>query len=351
MGMLLTYVLLAISCTFLCSLLESVLLSITPSYLQQLANSHPASALRLQRLKNHVDRPLAAILSLNTLAQTVGAAGVGSETARLFGHQSVAIASGLMTLLLLILTELLPKTIGTRYWRELAIYIARPVEYLIWLFAPCVLLARSIARLVARPTPKPYIRAELMAMSQLGEDTGELAAQERRAILNLLHFSQLKATDVMTPRTVIFSLPARQSIAEWICYETKVPFSRIPLYETDKDDIIGYVHKQDVLLALAKQEGEKPLRDYLRPLLVVLGSTTLPALQQELQQRRESLALVVDEYGEVLGLVSMEDLIETMLGLEIVEAGDLAVDMQKLARQLWQKRIQEHGIHLSDDHR
>jgi CBS domain containing-hemolysin-like protein len=349
MGMLLFYALLALIFSFICSLFEAVLLSVTPSFIQQLSQTSPDAAGRLQRLKLHVDRPLAAILTLNTLAHTVGAAGVGSESARLYGSQGVGIASAVMTLLILILTELFPKTIGTHYWRSLAARICRPLEWLVWLFAPFVFLSRSMARLIIRDKEPQHIRAELQAMSQLGQVAGELAEEENRAIHHLLRFKQLKAVDVMTPRTVLFTLPADLPLSDYLALYVDAPFSRIPLYEEERDNIIGYAHKQDLLLTRLQLGADLPLRHCLKPLLVVLGSTSLSTLQQDLLLRRQAIALVVDEYGEVQGLASMEDLIETLLGLEIVEEGDAAVDMQKLARQLWEKRIKEHGIHLSQD--
>lgn len=349
MLMLFGYALFALLVSFLCSLWEAVLLSTTASYIQQLSQSRPDSAGRLQRLKLQVDRPLAAILTLNTIAHTVGAAGVGAEASRLYGSQAVGIASGLMTLLILIFTELLPKTIGTSYWRELAPAIAQPLEWLIWCFTPFVLLSRLMARQLKAPAQTAHIREELVAMSQLGEKIGELAGEENRAIHNLLRFHQLKAQDVMTPRTVIFSLDADLTLAEFHRQWANMPFSRIPLYEEEKENIIGYAMKQDLLLACLQQETHLTLRHCLKPLLVILDTVRLPHIQQDLLLRREMMALVVNEYGEVAGLVTMEDLVETLLGLEIVEEGDAAVDMQKLARQLWHRRIREHGIHLSDD--
>ncbi|MGL4205702.1 MAG: CNNM domain-containing protein [Aeromonadaceae bacterium] len=349
MLLLLGYGLFALFFSFICSLWEAVLLCTTPSYIQQLSQQHPIQAGRLQRLKLHLDRPLAAILTLNTLAHTVGAAGVGAQASVLFGSKAVGIASGAMTLLILIFTELLPKTIGTSYWRELAPGIGRPLEILIWLFTPFVSLSRLMASHIHTETRPTHIRDELAAMSQLGEIAGELDEQENQAIHNLLRFNQLKALDVMTPRTVIFSLPADMPLSDYVAHHAAAPFSRIPLYEEEKENIIGYVSKQELLLAHLQQDCSLPLRHCMKPLLVVLDSVRLPMLQQDLLLRREVISLVVNEYGEVEGLVTMEDLIETLLGLEIVEEGDVAVDMQKLARQLWQKRIQEHGIHLSED--
>lgn len=349
MWMLLGYGLFALVISFLCSLWEAVLLSTTESYIQQLSQTNPDAAGRLQRLKLQVDRPLAAILTLNTIAHTVGAAGVGAEASQLFGSQAVGIASGIMTLLILLFTELLPKTLGTGYWRELAPAIALPLEWLIWCFTPFVLLSRLMARMMKRSAPEPHIREELVAMSQLGVKTGELAGEEDQAIHNLLRFHQLKAADVMTPRTVIFSLNADLTLEHFRQHWMQSPFSRIPLYEEERENIIGYALKQDLLRACLQEDPALPLRHCLKPLLVVPDTVRLPHVQQDLLLRREMMALVVNEYGEVAGLVTMEDLVETLLGLEIVEEGDAAVDMQKLARQLWLRRIREHGIKLSDD--
>lgn len=349
MWMLIGYLLLALIVSFICSLLEAILLSSTSSYIQALTEQQPAAGQRLRHLKQHIDRPLAAILTLNTIAHTVGAAGVGAESARLLGEAWLGLASGLMTLLILVLTEILPKTLGATHWRTLAPYIGRPLLWMVWGLKPFIWLAELLSRWVGRSRHQAYIRDEIAAMAELGIASGELASAESQIIKNLLRFRDLRVTDIMTPRTVLFTLPAEMTLRSYLQLHALTPFSRIPLYEQDKENIIGYVHKQDLLLAHHHHGDDISLRSCLRRLYVVPETSHLPPLFQALLVEREHIALVVNEYGEVQGIVTMEDLVETLLGLEIVEQGDAAVDMQKLARQLWQKRIREHGIHWSED--
>jgi len=349
MWMLIGYLLLALSIAFFCSLLEAILLSATPSYIQALTEQQPAAGQRLRQLKQHIDQPLGAILTLNTIANTVGAIGVGAESARLFGEAWLGVTSGIMTLLILMLTEILPKTLAANHWRQLAPHIGKPLQLMIWSLKPFIWLAEILSRSVGRSRHQAYIRDEISAMAELGIASGELASSESRIIKSLLQFRDLRVTDIMTPRTVLFALPADMTLRTYLQMHAMTPFSRIPLYEQDKENIIGYVHKQELLLAHHHQGDDISLRSCLRRLYVVPETSHLPPLFQALLVEREHIALVVNEYGEVQGIVTMEDLVETLLGLEIVEQGDAAVDMQRLARQLWQKRIREHGIHWSED--
>lgn len=348
MGWLLGYLLLALGVSFVCSLLEAILLSLTGSYVHKLRAKQPAAAARLHQLKQQIDRPLAAILTLNTIAHTVGAAGVGAESARLFGEIWMAPASALLTLLILYLTEILPKTLGATRWRQWAPYIGLPLLWLIRVLFPFIWLAERLAHRLGKPVSAAHYREEIAAMAELGREAGELAAKESRIIQHLLHFAHLKVSHIMTPRTVLYRLSADLPLTDYLGLSTP-PFTRLPLFEGELDNIIGYVHQQDLLLAAAKGSEQLPLRHWLRPLFVVPATASLPSLFDSLLAQREPLALVVNEYGEVQGLVTMEDLVETMLGLEIVEQDDMAEDMQTLARQLWRKRIQEHGISLHSD--
>ena len=349
MGWLLGYLFLALGVSFICSLLEAILLSLTGSYIHKLRTSQPAAAARLHQLKQQIDRPLAAILTLNTIAHTVGAAGVGAESARLFGEIWMAPTSALLTLLILYLTEIVPKTLGATRWRQWAPHIGRPLLWLIRVLFPFIWLAERLAHRLGRPVNAAHYREEIAAMAELGRQAGELAAKESRIIQHLLHFAHLKVSHIMTPRTVLYRLSADLPLVDYLRLPTPPPFTRLPLFEGEVDNIIGYVHQQDLLLAAARGRAPSPLRHWLRPLFVVPATASLSSLFDSLLAQREPLALVVNEYGEVQGLVTMEDLVETMLGLEIVEQDDMAEDMQALARQLWRKRIQEHGISLHSD--
>ena len=212
MWMLIGYLLLALIISFICSVLEACLLSTTNSYIQALKEQQPAAGQRLHQLKQHIDQPLAAILTLNTIAHTVGAAGVGAESARLFGEVWLGVASGIMTLLILVLTEILPKTLAATHWRELAPHIGRPLQLMIWSLKPIIWLAERLSHWVGRSRHQAYIRDEISAMAELGIASGELASTESRIIKSLLQFRDLKVTDIMTPRTVLFTLPAEMTL-------------------------------------------------------------------------------------------------------------------------------------------
>ncbi|GAB5534596.1 MAG: CNNM domain-containing protein [Rubricoccaceae bacterium] len=338
------YIALAIGVSFLCSILEAVLLSITPAYVGALAETKPKVAERLKELKADVDRPLAAILSLNTVAHTIGAAGAGAEAAAYFGNDAIGIFSALLTLGILILSEIIPKTLGAVYWRGLAGLVGRVLPILIWITIPLVWLSQGITKIIARGKKEGAVsREEIAALAEIGREEGVFDESETRILSSLLRFNALTAKDVMTPRTVIKAYPhdtPLQAIGD-----EKQPFSRLPLYEDSVDHIIGYVLRDDVLAASANGDGDVPAHTLAREVLTVPDSLPLPKVFDRLLDRREHLALVIGEYGGTQGVVTMEDVIETLLGLEIVDESDHDHDMQAAARQRWAERAKRLGLH------
>ena len=331
--LLVIYVLLALCISFLCSIAEAVLLSVTPTYIEQLKEKNSKQALMLEKLKHEkVDQSLAAILTLNTIAHTVGAIGAGAKATVVFGSAWFGIFSAIMTLMILFLSEIVPKTIGAVYWPKLAGLAGYFVYYLIILLYPIVWISELLTRLIARgKSIHLFSREEFLAMAKLGEKTGHLRIKESRIIRNLFRFEYRKITDIMTPRTVIAALPENLMISQVVEEVSRSPFSRLPVYRTDIDDLTGFVLKNEVLIYEAKGRGEIKLSEIKRDILVVPESLNLIRLMEKLLQNDQHIANVVDEYGGTRGLVTLEDLFETLIGSEIVDETDDVKDMQTLA--------------------
>ncbi len=349
MGLLLFYVALALGVSFLCSIMEAVLLSVTPSYVAALEREGSTVGQRLHEMKEDIDRPLAAILSLNTIAHTVGAAGVGAQAALVFGEAYTGIIAAVLTLLILVVSEIIPKTLGAVYWRTIAPAVVNLLVPTIIVMWPLVKLSQGLTYLLSRSDDEvSFSREEFTALAELGEEEGVFEEKESRILRNLFRFNSLRVKDVMTPRTVVFDLPEGKTIGEVVEEHEEFRFSRIPVYDDDPDDVTGYVLKDEMLLRAAQEELDVPLKEIARDILVVRETLPLHDLLERLLDRLDHIALVVDEYGGMAGVVTMEDVVETLLGLEIVDEADSVEDMQALARQQWFKRARELGV-VSDD--
>lgn len=348
-GMLIVYALVALVCSFFCSVAEAVLLCVTPSYIATLEDGGNGSAARLKQMKANVDRPLAAILSLNTIAHTVGAAGVGAEAAGIWGNTAVGYASAVMTLLILILSEIIPKTIGAVYWRQLAPVTSQAIQLLIWALYPLVLLSELLTKLIAGDKRQEIVtREEVAATAAMSTQTGELETDEHRILTNLLRLRSLRVGDIMTPRTVIFGFAETLSVGELLEQWPHLPVSRIPVFDGTIDHVTGFVLKTDILLAQANDEFTTTLAELRRSIKHISPTASLTDAFELLLNQREHLALVVDEYGGTDGLVTIEDLVETLLGLEIVDEADRHADMQHLARKRWAERMKAVGLDVGE---
>ena len=325
-------------------------MSVTPSYVAAFERDQDAAiGERLRRLKEDIDRPLSAILSLNTIAHTVGAAGAGAQAAIVFGEAYTGVIAGVLTLLILVLSEIIPKTLGAVYWKTLAPTVVRILVPTIFLMWPLVKLSQGITYLLSREEEEAtFSREEFTAMAELGEEEGVFEEKESRILRNLFRFNSLRVKDVMTPRTVVFDLSEEKTIKDVVEEHDEFRFSRIPVYDEDRDDVTGYVLKDEMLLRAAQEEHDTPLRTIAREILVVRETLALPDLLERLLDGLEHIALVVDEYGGMAGIVTMEDVVETLLGLEIVDEADSVEDMQALARQQWFKRAKDLGM-VPDD--
>lgn len=349
MTLLLIYLFLALGVSFVCSVLEAVLLSVNPSYVAMLKEQeHPVADL-LSDLKTDVDRPLSSILSLNTIAHTIGAAGVGAQAQIVFGSAYVTATSIVLTLLILILSEIIPKTIGATYWRNLAPVSARLLKGMIVALYPLVVLSKMITRWLSRgPKDPTFSREEFSAMAEQGLREGIIEDKESRIFRNLMRFETVRVRDIMTPRTVVISYPETTTIRELEEDLEQLRFTRIPVYGEGKDDITGYVLKQDMLIQLARDNHDMPLKDMKRKMLIIPEMIHLRDLFERLLERQEHIAVAVDEYGGFSGVVSMEDVVETLLGMEIMDEVDAIDDMQQWARANWRKRATRLGI-ISED--
>ena len=345
MTLLLVYAGVALGFSFFCSLAEAALLSMTPFYVQNLVREEHRSAKLLAHLEANMDQALAAILSLNTIAHTVGAVGVGAEAARVFGSAYVGIASAVLTLLILVLSEIIPKTIGAAWWRTLAPALAPAIWLLVKLLWPLVWLSEKLTGIIARGRPiARFKREELTAMAEVGAEEGELLPEELRVVTNLVRFRTIRAADIMTPRIVIFTLDEAMTVAEAMDAHPEIPFSRIPLFGRNPDDIQTVLLTADLFLAGARDRHDTPLSELARPLTAISETMSITELLQVLIAEGQHMAVLVDEYGGVEGLVTLEDIIETLLGIEIVDELDTTTDMQELARELWRKRAKKLGI-------
>ena len=349
--LLLLYVLIALLFSFMCSIAEATLLSITPSYIAGLKETNPKKAAQLQRLKvDNIDQSLAAILTVNTIAHTLGAIGAGSKATAVFGDAWFGVFSAVMTLLILFLTEIVPKTLGAVYWRQLAGFSTIYVNVLIKSMYPLIVVSEKLTKLISGGKKlHDFSRDEFVAMAGIGKEQGMINDRESKIIRNLFLFKSVEASTVMTPRIVVSAVQKDLTVEEALADPAKVHFSRLPIYGADLDSVVGFVLREDLLVAKGHGQGNRPLSDFRRDIIAVIASTPLSRLMETLLEQRQHIALVVGEYGETKGLVTLEDVVETLLGIEILDEGDKVDDMQKLARQLWAKRAERMGIHLESE--
>ncbi|OLQ92587.1 hemolysin [Vibrio ponticus] len=343
------YVTVAIGVSFICSVLEAVLLSITPSFIAQMRQQGHPSADRLTALKQDIDRPLASILTLNTIAHTIGAATAGAQAAVVFGSEWLGVFSGVLTLAILVLSEIVPKTIGATYWRQLAPFAATTLRWMVWLLTPFVWFSEQITKRLARGHEAPKMRDELSAMALLAKESGEFAEGESKILSNLLGIQDVPVTQVMTPRPVVFRVDAEMTIKEFLTEHRDTPFSRPLVYSQTNDNIVGFVHRLELFKLKQSGSGDKQLGAVMRPVHVLLNNMPLPKAFDQMLSKRLQLALVVDEYGTVQGLLTLEDIFEHLIGEEIVDEADRATDMQELAFERWEKWKKQHGVIESRD--
>ena len=312
----LLYLFMALGISFTCSVLEAVLLSTPMSFITMKEQEGGGkSALLLKKYKQNIDKPISAILSLNTIAHTIGAAGVGAEAVKIFGQAYFGIISAILTILILVLSEIIPKTIGASYWRRLALFSAQVIRVFVYICYPLVLLSELITRIFS---PKDKV------------------------IQNLIRLNNVKVKEVMTPRVVTAVAPEEMTLRDFYNEKSYRFYSRIPVYGDNKDYITGYVLRRTVLENLTEDKFDMKLKDIRRPIPYFSENKSVSTVWEKLLEHKEQIALIVDEYGCFRGIITMEDVVETIFGLEIIDETDTVVDMQQLARDRWNARMERY---------
>lgn len=334
----------AMGISFLCSVLESVLMTTSLSYINLREEEGYAPATRMSKYKDDTSRPLAAILSLNTIANTIGAAGVGMQATEVFGSKWFGLVSACVTLLILIFGEIVPKVIGTTYWRELMGFTARTIHFLIIILYPFVLLVELITRAFPDNEDEPSVsREEVLSMVNVGEEEGVVDEDENKIFTNLMRLDSIHAYDVMTPRVVAKIAPENMTLRAYYDNDEYDHFSRIPLYNpTAPEYITGYVLRNDALEELTEDHFRKTLGGIKRSLPAFDQDLTLGTIFDSMLKQKSQIAQIIDEYGMFVGILTLEDIIETIFGLEIIDENDTVIDMQQYARDRWEQRQKKY---------
>ena len=325
--------------------MESVLLSTPQSFLLVKRNEGNNWANSFLKLKDDIDKPLSAILSLNTVAHTVGAAGVGAQAIKVFGEASFGIVSAILTILILVITEIIPKTIGARYWRGLAKFSSSTIRIIMFITYPLVYMSSAITKIFSKNDESlTTSREEIAALASIGADEGVFEEEEFKIIQNIIRLKNVKVTDIMTPRVVVAIADENLPVKEFLKSKNYLNFSRIPVYSENEENITGYVFRQTVFEKLAEDKYNLTLKDVKREIIIAPSSMVLFSLWEKLLESKEHIALIVDEYGGMDGIVTMEDIIETLLGLEIVDEKDTIVDMRQYAKERWEDRRAKYDL-------
>lgn len=333
------YLLLALGVSFLCSLTESGILSLSHSRIATLVKEGHRSGAILERMKDNIERPLAAILTLNTVAHTIGAAGVGAQSYVVFGDKWVAVTSGVLTILILVFSEIIPKTLGVVYANRLAIFSAYTITGMIYLSYPLVVVFQALSRQLGQKHEQKITREEFAVIAELGQTEGALKENEYRVIRNLLRLKKVTVHEIMTPRTVVFMLPKDMTVQQALDEHSPLRFARIPVYGKNTDDIIGVVLRHSLSEALREDRGNCTIEEITAPVHNVPEYAPLDQVLDEFARRRGQLFVVLDEHGGTAGIVTLEDAIETLLGVEIVDETDPVVDMRQHAGRLFQSKL------------
>ncbi|CAA0096023.1 Uncharacterised protein [Halioglobus japonicus] len=342
MTLLITYLVIAIGVSFLCSVLEAVLLSVTPAFVESQLEPKPIRGRVLKNVKDNLDKSISSILILNTFAHTMGAAGVGAQAAKVFGARWETLIAFVLTLVILYFSEIIPKTLGATYWKQLALPSAQVITWLVKLLFPLVWLSGRLTDLFGKGNHSAMIsREELTALAKLGTRHGSLGVQEGALLENILQLRQTRTAEILTPRAVVSALNSSLTVKEAMTQlQTQPMFTRLPVYENSLDSVIGLVLRPGILEAMLAGDGDKPVTDYLVPIHRVSLELPILTLLDSFIRRRDHLFLVEDEYGQTAGVVTLEDAIETLLGREIMDESDTVADMQELARDKYRERTQ-----------
>lgn len=339
MTLLFIYLMIAIGVSFLCSILEAVLLSITPSYLEKLSIEKPRSGKVIAKVKGRMDESLSSILILNTFAHTMGAAGVGSQALQVFGPEWETLIAVVLTLAILYFSEIIPKTLGATFWRSLAVPASLIISWLVKLVYPLVWISTRLTKLFSNNKENEITREEIIALASLGHRDGALFSQENEYLANLLKLHDIRTEEILTPRTVVHMLDENMTVKEALDHPLTQQFTRIPIYGAGMDDITGKVIRVDLFDAERNGRGEEPIRNLAKKIIRVSEKLPVQNLIDMFIKNHMHLFLVEDEFGQTSGIVTLEDAIETLLGREIVDESDTVADMQELARGKYRERL------------
>lgn len=347
MALLFVYLGVALLFSFLCSIMEAALLSTSAVFINMKLREKKKYAKQLDHYKKNIDLPLSAILTLNTFAHTIGAAGVGSQVQELWGNDYLAIASVILTLIILIGSEIIPKTLGALYWKDLSHFTVVSLRIMIYSpLYPFIILTNFITRRLRKgKTGNAVIsEPEFRAITHSVIEDGVMEDEESRILQNLMKFKHILVKNIMTPQIVINSADEDTTIEQFYEENQDLGFSRIPVYQNELNHFTGFVLKDEIMEMIIEKKGKKTLKSIVRPITAVNEDTPIIRLFSKLIERKAHIAIVVDEYGMVSGLVTMEDLFETLIGLEIVDEMDNEEDMQVLARKTWEARAKKLGL-------
>lgn len=345
MTLLFVYLFIALFISFVCSIMEAVLLSTPLSYLKAKSERGNKTADKFIKLKENIDRPLSAILSLNTVAHTVGAAGVGAQATIVFGEIYFGIVSAVLTLLILVFTEIIPKTLGANYSKSLIGITVRIIRIMIVITYPLVLISAFLTRLFSRKEIElTTSREEISALATIGMAEGIFDAKENKIIQNLIKLKSIKVSEIMTPRVVVVAVDEEMTLKEFFAQRDAFSFSRIPIFQENYDNITGYIFREMVFEKLAEDKFLQKLKDLSNEIITFSESITLFRSWEILLHNKQHIALIVDEYGGMSGIVTTEDIIETLLGFEIIDEKDKHSDMQKYALERWQNLKKKYDL-------
>lgn len=337
------YLFIALFFSFLCSIAEAVLLSVSWVHIAQMEDEGQSSGKILRILKEDINKPLAAILTLNTVAHTVGAAGVGAQATIVFGNASLGATSAILTFLILVFSEIIPKTLGASYWKMLSPITAYSLKFMVWTLYPIIKMSEFITRkIVNKEKSVSFNRKEFSIMAQLSVEEGHIEQEEATILKNLLLLQDINIEFAMTPRTVVFYDSQDLRVEEFFHKHKKIRFTRIPVYDKDQDNFVGFVLRTDLLLAQARGNKDIRLSNYLRSMPTLLDVMTLSHAMKEFLHYKTHIALIVNEYGTVRGILTLEDILETLIGREIVDESDKDIDMKKLAKRLWKAKAKRY---------
>lgn len=338
---LLFYIIVALGVSFLCSVWEAVMLSTPVSHVELLVEKGDAAGIIMQGLRLNVERPISAILTLNTIAHTVGAAGAGAEATAIFGSEYFGIIGAVLTLLILVFSEIIPKTIGAVYAKQLTTFTAYSLRILLVILAPAVFTFEFVTRLLRPSEESPTVtRSELQVMARISAQEGGIQERENRVVSNLLQLADVQVETIMTPRTVVLMLQKDLTVGEVIQQHKIIPYSRIPIYDESADNIKGYVLRHEIYKRVAADEHDIKLEAIARSVHVVPETNTVAQVLDEFILKQDHLFVVIDEYGGTAGLITLEDTVETLLGIEILDESDRVADLRQLARRRYASQLE-----------